>query len=84
MSKAQIKAKAKQIPFNVSLPWGESVAAYLGVGFDELKTNFADDFRLHEEITSACSLVRDYSIKELIKANGSASRTIKDICYGSG
>lgn len=56
----------------------------MGVGFDELKTNFADDFRLHEEITSACSLVRDYSIKELIKANGSASRTIKDICYGSG
>jgi len=39
MTKAQLRARAKQIPFNVSLPWGESVAAYLGVGFDQLKEN---------------------------------------------
>jgi len=39
---------------------------------------------LHEEIGSACSLVRDYSIKELVAANAGASRTIKDICYGTG
>jgi len=39
MSKTQIKARAKQIPFNVSLPWGDSIAAYLGVSLDELKVN---------------------------------------------
>jgi len=80
MSKAQIKAHAKQIPFNVSLPWGESVASYLGVGFEELKANYKDDFRLHEAIGSACSLVRDYSIKELVASNAGASRTLKDLC----
>lgn len=78
MTKAQLRAK--QIPFNVSLPWGESVAAYLGVAIDQLKENWENDYRLHETMRSACSLIRDYSIKELIKANAGASRTIKDIC----
>jgi len=80
MTKSQLKARAKQIPFNVSLPWGESVAAYLGVGFDQLKENYVNDYRLHETMGSACTLIRDYSIKELIQANGAASRTIKDLC----
>lgn len=28
-------------------------------------------------------MVRDYSIKELVKANSAANRIIRDICYGS-
>lgn len=52
----------------------------MGIGFEELKNNYKNDPRLHEEIGSACTLVRDYSIKELVKSNPGAARALKDIC----
>jgi len=56
----------------------------LGISLEELKVNYKKDPRLLEEVGSACTLVRDYSIQELAKTNSAASRTLKDICYGSG
>ena len=35
-------------------------------------------------ISNTCALIRDYSIKELLKYNQYAESTIKEICYGDG
>lgn len=74
------KSHSKEMPFNVSLPWGESVASYLGITIDELKTNYKKDKALTDEIASACTMVRDYSIKELTKTNVYANKTLKELC----
>jgi len=52
----------------------------LGIPLVQLTKNFELDTRLHEEIASTCALVRDYSIKELIRANPDARNAIKDMC----
>jgi len=37
--KIQLRSSSKQIPFNVSLPWEDSVAAYLNLSVEELIEN---------------------------------------------
>jgi len=82
--KLKNKNKIKEIPFNISSPWGESIASYLGTTLDELKANMPADPTLESAVQSTCSLVRDWSVKTLVMKNKKAIAAFKDICYGSG
>jgi hypothetical protein len=83
-SMSAIKMHAKQIPFNSSLEWGESIAQYMGTTLDELKTNLPNDPSLANTVNSTCSMVRDFAVQELIKKNSKAAIFLNDICYGHG
>jgi len=85
LSKSMMKMHTKQqIPFNVSIPWGDAVAQYVGTSLDELKANLPKDPNLAAVVQSTCTMVRDFSVKELMKVNNKAGLSIKDICYGTG
>jgi hypothetical protein len=72
------------MPFNIALPWGESIAQYIGTTLAELKTNLPLDPTLEGMVGSTCAMVRDMAIKELVLKNSKAGISLSDICYGVG
>jgi len=52
----------------------------MGVPLKELKANFETDFRLHDAISSTCSMIRDFSVRQIYKHNTHVLQTLRDIC----
>lgn len=77
---AGVKARVKQVPFNVALPWGDSIAQYIGTTVTELKENLPKDHALQGLVGSTCAMVRDLAAKQLIQKNSKAALTLSDIC----
>jgi len=76
----KIKARAKQLPFNIFLPWGESIAQYLQTNLTEIETNLPNDPSLKSMVQSTCSMVRDFAVKALMSKNQKTAITLNDIC----
>jgi hypothetical protein len=83
-SKSKSKSKTKLENFDVSIPWGEAIAQYIGSSEEELKTNLPNDPNLKGLVTSTCSMVRNLAVTELLQKNSKAGLSLKDICYGTG
>mmetsp|Transcript_40139 Transcript_40139/g.33907 ORF Transcript_40139/g.33907 Transcript_40139/m.33907 type:complete len:147 (-) Transcript_40139:1032-1472(-) len=83
-SNSKSKTKTKLDNFDVSVPWGEAVATYIGSTIEELKANLPKDSNLNNIVGSTCSMIRNLAIKELMTKNSKAGLSLKDICYGTG
>jgi len=74
------------VPFNISIPWDIQISNFLNIPINELKTNYKKDINLQPMIQSTCSMIRDYSIKQIFTQGGTINNVIqiKELCYGRG
>jgi len=77
---AKVKSKSKQIPFNIFLPWGESIAQYIGTTLPEIEKNMETDPTLKDTVQSTCAMVRDFAVKQLMTKNQKTVVSLNDIC----